>query len=86
VPEVPPGDGGHVAGLDALVGKGDRLGLGVARQQRLRHGKTADRHDGRPLQERAAVDPPVAVLVVEIIDALVDLALGQRLRRLGHAN
>ena len=53
----------------------------VTRQQRLRHGQTADRHDGRLLQEGATVDAPMAVFVVEIIDALVDLALGQRRRR-----
>ena len=57
---------GHVAGLDALVGEGDRLGVRVTRQQRLRHGEAADRHDSRLLQEGAAIDPPVAVFVIEI--------------------
>ena len=65
------------------IGEGDRLGQRVARQQRLRHGETADRHGGGPLQELAAIDAPVAILVIEIEHALVDLDLGQRLRRFG---
>ena len=36
----------------------------------------------RPGQELASVDVSVAVLVVEIVDALVDLQLGHRCSRL----
>ncbi len=74
-----------VARLDALVGEGDGLRLRVTGQQRLRHGQAGyarDRDRARPGQELAAVDVSVAVLVVEIVDALVDLQLGHRRWRL----
>ena len=44
-------------------------------------GQSADRHHGGPLQKGAAVDMAVAILVVEIVNALVDLELRQRRQR-----
>jgi hypothetical protein len=47
--------------------------------------EAADRQQPGALQELAAVDAPVAVLVVQVVDALVDLDLGQLRRHLlGH--
>jgi hypothetical protein len=69
---------GHVARLDARIGERHGLGLGVARQQRLRHGEPAHRRGGGAHQEGAAVDRAVAVLVVEVEDPLVDLGLRPR--------
>ena len=65
----------HVARLDPRVGERDRLGERVPGQQRVRHGQAADRDHAGPLEKLAAVDAPVAVLVVEVVDAPVDLAL-----------
>ena len=63
---------GDVGRLEAGVGEGNRLGLGVARHQGLRHCQAAHRHGGGLLQERATIDAPMAVFVVERVDALVD--------------
>lgn len=52
------------------------LCLGVARQERLGHDEAGDAGDGdraAAAQELAPVDVAVAVLVVEIVDALVDV-------------
>jgi hypothetical protein len=73
----------HVCCLDARVGEGDRLRLRVARQQRLRHCEPARRHRGGARQKLAAVDRAVAILVVEIEHALIDLALRDGSRLIG---
>jgi hypothetical protein len=57
-------------------GKGNRLRFDVVGQQTLRHGKRGDPHRRCPLQKLAAVDAPVAILVVKIEDLLVDFRLG----------
>ena len=65
----------HVVRRDAGVGERDRLRLGVARHERLRHpegGDAADGERGATAQELPAVDVAVAVLVVEVEDARVD--------------
>ena len=67
-----------VARFDARVGEGDRLRPGIARQQRLRHGEAAGGRGRRFRQEHSAVHPAVAILVVKIEHALVDLDLGAR--------
>jgi hypothetical protein len=72
-----------VPGLDALVGEGDRLRPRVARQRRLGHGQgrhAAHRDQRRPVQELAAVDAAVTVLVVQLQHPPVDLGLRQRRR------
>jgi hypothetical protein len=60
------------------VGEGDRLRPGIARQQRLRHGEAAGDHGRGFRQKLSAVHAAVAVLVVKIEHALVDLDLGER--------
>jgi len=50
----------------------------------VRHSQPADRHCGRLLQKLAAVDAPVALFVIKIEHALVDLALGQGVRHFGY--
>jgi len=68
----------HVLRLDPRIGEGDGLRLRVARQERLRHGQAARHQRAGPQQELAAVDAAVAVLVVEIEYALVDVQLRRR--------
>ena len=78
-----------VVGPDARVGERDRLRLGVARQERLRHPEGGDATDGEgggAAQELAPIDVAVAVLVVQVEDAPVYLLVPHRLlvpRRLG---
>ncbi len=71
----------HVLRFDTLVGKRNRLRSRVARQQCLRHGKAAHRDRGRAKKELPPVDAAVAVLVVEVVNPLVDLRLGDRRHR-----
>ena len=74
---------GHIGRLHALVGERDRLRLGVARQQRLRHrqsGAADDRDRPGAAEKLAPVHAPMAILVVEVEYALVDLHLGDALR------
>jgi hypothetical protein len=52
-----------------------RSGAAAPAPSPRRHG--ADRQHARALHELAPVDVPVAVLVVELEDALVDVGLGQ---------
>src|SRR5262249_12461273 len=70
----------HVARLDARIGERDRLGARVLGQERLRHGQPPDRQHAGPLEELAPVDAAVTVLVVELVDALIDLDLGHPVR------
>ncbi len=66
----------HVVPFDARVGKRDGVRFGVARQQAASHGQGGHAADGqgrRVREERAPVDPPMAVVVVEIENALVDV-------------
>src|SRR5438067_8529992 len=60
--------------LSALVGEVDGLRPCIVRQERDRETQRAKRASA--LQELAAVDAPVAVLVVKREDLLVDLGLG----------
>ena len=65
----------HVLGLDARVGKRDGLRFGIARQKRLRHDEAPRAERPGALEELAPVDAAVAVLVIQIEHALVDLDL-----------
>ena len=68
---------GDVARLDLGIGEGNRLRVGVARKQRLRHGEPAHGDGGGAREERAAVHAAVAILVVELEHAAVDVGLGE---------
>ncbi len=52
----------------------------VVGQQRLRHRQPRRAERGGALQELAAVDVAVAILVVKVVHALVDLILRDRHR------
>ena len=67
------------AGLEALVVLRDLLGLGEARAERIeehRGGHAADGVLGRALEEAAAVDVAVHVLVEEVQEFLVEIGRG----------
>jgi len=65
-------------GLDALVGEKDFLRVGVIRQQGLSHGHSSHAADGQlcgALEELAAVNLAMAILVVQVKYLIVDLVL-----------
>jgi hypothetical protein len=67
------------ARLEAAIVARDLLGLGEARAQRLeehRGGHSADRELGRLLEETAAIDVAVHVLVEEVEELLIEIGWG----------
>ncbi len=70
-----------VLGLDAWIGEGDGLRPGVVGHKAVRKDQPRKAQGRGAVEKFAPVDTAMAVLVVEAIDLLVDLDLGNRVHR-----